>query len=254
MHVLARLGARTPLLCCTAAAALTIAACQTTPPDPDGQPGGAKTLQMGALHADQLSCRGGDCADWYRVRVPQRGDLVVLLESPPAAVGGGRDLALTLADGRSRQLERQAVSPVEGDALITWQANPGYYMLRVDSSDEARTPLPYELSLRMVLPPPPPPSEPPPPPEPVYDVVEGQVLEVEGGFGDPEAVLVDRGETDGIFPGQGGRLLNGDATIAAIVVVDTYPEGSRARIEGTLSEPISPSTRVEIDVPTQSGR
>ena len=251
MRAPARMRARTLLLCGAFSLAGVAAGCQTTPVDPDGLPGGATLLPMGALHRDQLNCGKGDCADWYRLEVPDRGDLVVSLESPVGAVDGGRNLTVTLADGRGRQLETQAASPIDGRALITWQTNPGHYMVHVERPGKSRTPLPYELSLRLVRPPPPPREPPPPPPQ--FDTVVGEVLEVEGGFGDPEAVLVDRGENDGVEPGQSGRLLNEDTTIATIVVVDAYPEGSRARIEGTLSAPISASTRVEIDVPIQSG-
>lgn len=246
-----RLRARAPIPCVVFALTLVAATCQEAAPDLDGQPGGAQLLPLGAQHADQLHCRAGDCADWFRLQVPERGDLIVLVESPVGSVGD-RPVVVLLADGRARQLEKMQLSPVEGDALITWQAERGYYMIRVEAQDEARTPLPYELSLRFV-PPPPPPPKPAAPPKPRFDTVVGEVIEVEGGLGDPDAVLVDRGESHGVLPGQVGRLINGEEMIATVVVVDTYPEGCRARIEGTLSAPISAATRVEIDVPIQHG-
>jgi hypothetical protein len=236
---------RFALLCAALSASVFAVTCQP-PPDPDGQPGGARLMGLGTLQADALHCRAGDCADWFRLLVEDPGDLIVMVESPVGAVDG-RALAVVLADGRARQLQRQRVSASGGDAVITWKVERGFYMVRVESNDEAKTPLPYELSLSLVLPPPP--APPPPPPEPRFDTVDGEVLEVEGDLGDPEAVLFDLGETHGILPGQRGRLKNEEETIATVVVVDTYPDGSRARIEGTLTAPISPATRIEIDVP-----
>lgn len=241
--------ARSSLRCAVLLLAGVAATCQP-PPDLDGQPGGAQPLALGGNHPDQLHCRAGDCADWYRLVVAERGDLVVKVTSPVAALSGGRQLVLVLADGRSRQLDRVTASPTQGKAVITWQASPGHYMVRVEARDDQKSPLPYELSAHVVPPPrpkaPPPPAPPPPPPT---STVKGGVIEVEGDIGAPSAVLVDRGQHDGIQPGQPGRLLNGDQVIGKVVVEDSYPEGSRARIDGTLTGPILPDTRVEIDVP-----
>jgi len=46
-----------------------------------------------------------------------------------------------------------------------------------------------------------------------------------------------------------GRLVEGGKTIAAIVIQDVYPDGCRARIEGSLAGQITPHTTAEIDVP-----
>jgi hypothetical protein len=79
------------------------------------------------------------------------------------------------------------------------------------------------------------------------------VLEVEGRPGDPRSVLISRGERDGIRPGLRGRMLQDGEEIATVEIVDVYPDGSRARIDGTLRAPITPDTRVEIDVPLDDG-
>lgn len=235
------------LLACTAAT------CQP-PPDLDAEPGGARLMNFDTRHPDFLHCSAGDCADWYRVQVPERGDLFVEVESPVGTLEG-RSVLVVLANGRALELKRANVSPTEGDAVIAWQTTPGHYMIRVESQDESQTPLPYEIALRLELPrpaafvPPPPPPEPAPP---KFDIVVGEVLEVEGDFSNPDAVLVDRGARNGVRKGQTGRLINGSDPIGSIRIDKTYPEGSRARVED-LSGPILPETRVEIDIPIEDG-
>ncbi len=61
--------------------------------------------------------------------------------------------------------------------------------------------------------------------------------------------MIDRGRADGLGPGMRGRLIDDGRPIATVEIVDSYEEGSRARIEGALLAPIRPDTRAEIDVP-----
>jgi hypothetical protein len=235
-----------PALCCAALCAAALACKSPPPPDPDGEPGQAMLLETNTPTTDQLFCRNGDCADWYRFQVTGRGELRVEL------VAGSdtreRPLRLELADGRAEPIEEVAAE--DGAASLRFPAQPGHYMLRVDSRDEQKRPLAYELTAYFEAEPPPPPP-PPPPPKPVaqFRVVEGAVLEVEGEGGEPRAVLIDRGEQEGIAAGQRGRLLEGDQTIGSVVVEQSYPEGSRVRIDGALGAPITAHTRAEIDVP-----
>jgi hypothetical protein len=48
-------------------------------------------------------------------------------------------------------------------------------------------------------------------------------------------------------------LIQDGEEIATVEIVDAYPDGSRARIEGTLRAPITPDARVEIDIPLDDG-
>jgi hypothetical protein len=244
---------RTSVSCGLFLLVATAAMCPKPAPDLDGEPGAARLLEIGTTQADQLHCAAGDCQDWYRVQVPGQGDLTIEVRSPISSVAD-RVLVFALADGRGNQLHRATVSQTEGDASITWQANAGFYMVRVEARDDARAPLPYELTVEFSAPPPPlPPPPPPPPPEPRFETLQAELLEVEGDFSKPDAVLIDQGEQAGIRPGLTGRLVNGEDIIAIIEIIDTYPDGSRARVDD-LSGPILPETRVEIDVPIDEGQ
>lgn len=238
-------------LLCAALSTLAFACKSPPPPDPDGEPGQAVLLERDTPTSDRLHCREGDCADWYRFQLDERGELRIELVASGDA--SERPLRLELADGRAQPIERVAASA--GTASLRVPARPGHYMLRVDARDEAKSPLAYELTAHFEPEPPPPPPPPPPPkpPEPRFRVVVGAVLEVEGVGGEPQAVLIDRGAQDGVAAGQRGRLLEGDQAIGSVEVVDSYPEGSRVRIDGMLGGPITPRTRAEIDVPVAAG-
>lgn len=237
-------------LSCAAALALAAGCKSPPPPDPDGEPGQAVELRTDTPTSDRLFCREGDCADWYRFQIDGRGELQIELSA--SGDTAGRPLGLELADGRAEPIEQIQASG--GTAALRVPARPGHYMLRVDSRDEAKTPLNYELTAHFEPEPPPPPPPPPPArPAPRFRVVEGAVLEVEGAAGEAQAVLIDRGDRDGVAAGQRGRLLEGEQVIATVEVVQSYPEGSRVRIDGALGAPITPHTRAQIDVPV-SGR
>lgn len=220
-------------------AVLLCAGC-VTPPDPDGEPGTATLLPLGSSRHDQLDCRGGDCADWYRIRLDARGELffeVSALDAETAAT----PYTLTLNSGRNRRLgQADEVGP--GLKRMRWKAAAGHYLLAVTAPQKSRL-LRYQLLARFE------PEPPPPPPAPRFEQLSSEVLEVEGRPGDPRSVLLDRGEKDGIRPGLRGRLMQDGEEIATVEIVDAYPDGSRARIEGTLLAPITPDARVEIDVP-----
>jgi hypothetical protein len=225
-------------------AVLLCAGCVTPPPDPDGEPGTATFLSLGSMRRDQLDCRGGDCADWYRIRLDARGDLfldVAALEADAAAT----PYTLTLNSGRNRRLG-QADDVGPGRKRMRRKAAAGHYLLAVAAPEQSRA-LRYELLVRFE------PEPPPPPPAPRFEQLSSEVLEVEGRAGDPRSLLIDRGEKDGIRPGLRGRLMQDGEEIATVEIVDAYPDGSRARIDGTLRAPITPDARVEIDIPLDDG-
>ena len=86
-----------------------------------------------------------------------------------------------------------------------------------------------------------------PEPEAVWIVAE--VLDVEETAGVPSAVMIEAGEPDGVEAGMLGELFEGDEVIGQIEIVDVYPTGSRARIVGPLSAPVSFDTFSRIRVP-----
>jgi hypothetical protein len=104
-----------------------------------------------------------------------------------------------------------------------------------------------------------PPTIPEPAPEPVPEPVVpaprrwivAEVLDVEEASGEPFAVMIEAGEPAGIREGMRGELVEGDVVIGTIEIVDVYPSGSRARIVGPLSAPVSFDTvsRIPLDAP-----
>jgi hypothetical protein len=88
--------------------------CATPAPDPDGEPGSATSLSLNSARRDQLDCRRswprrvffrerGDCTDWYRIRLPARGDLFIDAKAPEADAAA-TPYTLTLNSGRNRRL------------------------------------------------------------------------------------------------------------------------------------------------------
>jgi hypothetical protein len=92
-----------------------------------------------------------------------------------------------------------------------------------------------------------------PEPEPQFRTQTSAVLEVEGWGEDSQAVLIELGRADGIQAGLRGRLIEEGEVIGEIVIEQVYPDGSRARIDGTLVTPVTPSTTVEVEVPVGEG-
>ncbi|MDH3212068.1 MAG: hypothetical protein OEM05_06255 [Myxococcales bacterium] len=229
-----------------AAVLLALAGCAKPPPDLDGEPGGARLLDVGQPRTDQLHCKGGDCSDWYRVRVERRGELVIhvaALDEDAATTS----YSLQLHSGRNEPLGYGDAAGL-GRKELLWRADPGVYLVGIGAPAKSG-PFHYEVLVSFRPEPPPRAVAPPPPPEPRFEPISAEVLEVEGQPSDPRAVLIDRGRGDGLRPGLRGRLLENGAEIATVEIVDVYADGSRARIEGPLQAPITAHTRAEIDVP-----
>lgn len=230
----------TTVLCTAAAlAAAGLWACAKKV-DPDPLP---VSLSLGRWHAEQLDCRRGDCRDAYRITLPESGELRAVVLNPQQDQAA-RPFTLSLEDGSGGTLAR-AANMGAGNASLHRDLDSGEYLLELSTADEERDPLRYEIQASFTPPPPPP----PPPPEPQFETVTAQVLEVEGRPGAPDSVLIDRGQDGGLRPGLRGRLVDAGRTIATVRIQDAYPEGSRARIEGTLAAPITPATMAEIDIP-----
>jgi hypothetical protein len=220
------------------------------PPDLDAEPGGAQVLALGTAHEDALDCRRGDCADWYRVEVPGKGHLVVevtALGSQAPVPGFG----VILADGRGAPVDRAENAGQPSVRLEAQAPDRVAYLVEVERR-EPRPPLGYRIEARYE--PPPPPRAPAPPPKPEFETVRSAVLQVERQDGRVSAVLLESGSGQGMRPGLRGSLLQGGRVIASIEVIDVFPEGSRARVEGALAAPITPSTTAEIEVPVARSR
>jgi hypothetical protein len=123
-----------------------------------------------------------------------------------------------------------AVTCAKGDVTLP-------YRVRVSFEPEAPPPAPPE------------PAAPPPPPPPAFETRSGAVLEVVGRGTEAGAVLIEVGATQGIAPGQLGRLVDDGREIGRIVVEEVFPDGSRARIDGALSAPVTGRTTAEVEVP-----
>jgi hypothetical protein len=90
---------------------------------------------------------------------------------------------------------------------------------------------------------------PPPPPAPRFETRRAAVLEVEGERTQQQSVLLDVGEAAQLRPGMRGVLLDAGKKLGQVVIVNVYPDGSRARVDGALAGPITPRTVAEIQVP-----
>jgi hypothetical protein len=224
---------------------MALTGCPKPPPDLDGHPGGARPLALGTPRRDQLHCKGGDCADWYRLRVEQRGELVIEV----AAIDENASTTFYSLQLNSHRNEPLGYGdPVGlGRKRLHWSSDPGTYLVGIAAPEKSR-PFRYEV-LASFEPEPPRLVAPPPPPQPRFESISAEVIEIEGRPGDPRAVLIDRGRSDGMRPGLRGRLLENGEEIATVEIVDAYADGSRARIEGSLQAPITAHTLVEIDVP-----
>jgi hypothetical protein len=222
--------------------AAAIAGCAKPPPDLDGEPGGAVALPLGETHGDTLACKKqNDCADWYRIAVPGPGKLS--LDVDPAAANGA-------AGFRARVVDQSGAALTEGDSAggrapirLHSDVSGGTLLVEIaPASPEAE--VGYAITARFKPAPPPPKIA-----EPRFATQSAAVLEVEGERTAHVAVLLDAGEGAKLAPGMRGRLVDRGKTIGAIVIQDVYPDGSRARVDGALSDKIGPHTTAEIDVP-----
>ena len=234
----ARRAALAPL-----ALAAALLACAKPPPDLDAEPTGAVPLALDQRHADTLECDEGDCADWYRLDVPAKGLLSVDLGpgAPDAPPGG---LSARMVDAKGETLAIAASS--HGEPLqLKAPVAAGTVLVEVTPADP-KAAVGYALLGRFKPAPPPPP---PPPPAPRFETRRAAVLEVEDARSAQPSVLLDAGEAAGLRPGLRGVLVDGGKKLADVVIVNVYPDGSRARIEGVLAGTISPRTVAEIQVP-----
>lgn len=93
-------------------------------PDPDGRPGTATALEVGASHEDSIEPSAGDPWDWYRITASADGALTVLTR-----VDGDGDLRLEIFhEGSYREAANssdQDIDGVLGNESLTWDVKAG---------------------------------------------------------------------------------------------------------------------------------
>ena len=241
-------GIATAALAC---ASLSLACAGAPPADPDGTPATAQTIEV-APRADSLECGADakpDCSDWFRFRIAAAGALRVtatpVAPATPAAPAAGAsipapaplELAIAEASGKdvgrakagagapAAEIPLAAAAPTDYVAVVTLPPGAGAvaYRLAFDAAGKQAAPTAT----------------------PAVRTSRWTILEVD----EDGALLIDGGRQDGLRAGQRGRLVDGKRTLGSLVVVDVFDEGSRARIEGTLSGEITADTVAEIEGP-----
>jgi len=233
------------------------------PPDSDATPQAAQPLAFDELHRDSADRTRGDLDDWYRLEVPAAG--TVYLELSAAQPHGslpGLFLVLT---------ERGGVAHVDPTrtggrtrVVLSREVQPGAYLVWVGTEPEAAGSVPYEIRAHFKPKPLPPKPKPrpkavapvapvvaPPPPAPAFETHVTSVVEIERGQDDAQFVTIAGGERMGFQPGFTGRLVDGGRTLGTFEIIEVYSGGSRVKIRGRLSGPVSGRTVVEVDVPTR---
>ena len=229
--------------------ALTLA-CRTLP-DPNALPATATVVELEGRYADALDCARNDCADWFRLEIPERGQLRVTLEPGPGS-GGLSRISTTLLDGEGRIVAQGVPGPDGGDSRLQMSADVrrGTYRFSVVSV-QGRAPLPYEFASSFEPAPPPAPVSVRPPP-PRFRTRRVPVFELEPGRGSTSNVLLGEGSAQDLVPCLRGKLLEGGEVIGQIELFEVFPDGSRARVIGGLRGSISSRTVAEISIPLRS--
>jgi hypothetical protein len=207
----------------------------------------------------RLHCAKGRCENGYELAIAESGEARIEAYAPY-----GReqpDFGLRVEDASGKSVAR-SVRPHVRPRRIDKYLKRGTYRVLVYSLGSNLSELRYEVTARVAregrpvrVPEDPTPSEattrpkpekdPPVADSPVVDSsadagrrLTSEVLDVEEDGGVPSFVLIEAGETEGIQPGMKGQLLEQGARIAEIEVVEVFPDGSRARIQGDLGSPV----------------
>jgi len=225
--------------------ALAVAGCSTTPEmpeDPDAEPAAAVSLTVGTSRGGNLECtteQGPDCRDWFRFQPRKPGQLRVTAQTVVPTEEGAeiaqepRPLQLQLTDG-----EGNVLAEGEGpEATIRWRVRePGALLARV-SVAPGEGPVNYELTTLVEK-------------ARRTRAVRRPVLEVENARdGGSAHVLIDGGHDQSLRVGMRGKLVQDGRSIGRIRIVDVFPQGSRATVEGVLTGDVTPETVAEITLP-----
>lgn len=213
---------------------------------------GAPDLVEGRWQEEALHCSRGRCVQMFRIVVEKPTTLVVEADAPADPLLP--DFFLVLEDPQGNPIGDDRAAQKRPRRIVR-SLDPGLYFVRVGGQDEKGELLSYKLRVRPrtvatgkptqpTSPSPPRRAPSPPPPAPVY--IESELLEVERDGGEPVAILIQAGTSEGLVPGQSGELVEGGRVIGRIEVVDVYAAGSRVRIIGGLRAPITLDTRARV--------
>ncbi|MDH3686463.1 MAG: hypothetical protein OEP95_09560 [Myxococcales bacterium] len=234
-----------PILLAPVLVALALTACSTMgemPEDPDAEPAAAVALTVGTARGGSLECateQGPDCRDWFRFQPRKPGQLrVTARPAAPTEEGAeiapeARPLQLQLTDGAGNVLA-EGEGP---EATIKWRVRePGALLARV-SIAPGEGAVSYELTTLVER-------------APRTRAVRRPVLEVEAARdGGSAHVLIDGGHDQSLRVGMRGKLVQDGHSIGRIRIVDVFPQGSRATVEGVLTGDVTPETVAEITLP-----
>jgi predicted component of type VI protein secretion system len=110
-------------------------------------PDAATKLELDKPFLDSLECAEGpkgDCNDWYRVTVPHRGNLEVVV-STVAGQGSRAQLAVTLADAKQLTLA-EAQSAGRPRFGLSWPVDAGDYLVWIRSDGPTGGKLGYQVA------------------------------------------------------------------------------------------------------------
>ena len=120
-------------------------------PDPDGRPGGAKTLVVGKAVDDSLNAAGGDMRDWFVVTASSAGTLVIVTRGVGSGEGDLVLEAFTGGDyGRPAGQSDQDLQNDRKNESVTLPVKAGdklYVRVSIRSSQGA---VPYRISAGLV--------------------------------------------------------------------------------------------------------
>lgn len=213
----------------------------------------ASDLVSGQWREDALHCDRGRCAILYRVVLERSSTIVVEADAPADPLLPDFYLVLEDPEGRAIGDDREAQ---KRPRRFVRTLEPGLYFVRVAAQTKDDDQLSFKVRYRPEVekrvrskprpskPTAPKPTAPAPPPSPTY--MESEVLEVERDGGEPVAILLEAGTSQGVKPGQAGELIESGQVIGRIEIVDVYAAGSRARIVGGLRSPITLDTRARL--------
>jgi hypothetical protein len=220
-----------------------MAACPVTPP-PHGYAQGALHLTPKHELLDALDCRRQDCERWYKTTVGEDGTFSVEVAAQPSG-GAPGDFSVVLWDATLEEPLARVPNAGLGRVRLDRKVPANTYLVSVVAANRAR-PFDFQVIVDFAPAPPPPPPE---PPAPQFRTHTSSILEQVGYGQDTVAVLLESGSNAGMRVGLRGRLVDEDMEIGAVVIEQVYPDGSRARVEGSLRAPVTHRTVAEIEVP-----
>lgn len=231
-------------------------ACRTR--DFDGSLALARDLPYEHTVGDSVACERRwwrfwgkkDCADWYRVRTEDREHVDVSVTTRPESASGP-PLLVTLVDAAGNTVD-DARRVSSRRRRLSWLPEADAYYVAVRPAREVRDQCPYEIRAHQEQPIV---EEVAPLPERVCKKERRALLEVENAADGGRTVIVEQPLDGAHLPvGTRGRLVEGDAVVAEIQIIESYDDGSRARVGDSAGRVISPRTQAEFETCVEEPR